>query len=331
MEKSPRDGLVPKKILLEKAVGDKDVVEMGITRFFYERTSAMRNRLEKYFPDIWEKIYVTALLRTSQDNRFRRLQANYEDSILYYMYPGISFSGSAMTSLLDILGRRREAIRMFMQEDVADGNAFLLCDGHRLISASRTMENAEIGYDSRQRYKPQVNVLYLFTLGEGTGSAVFYKQYVRSTPDTSAFRDHPRCGCLWGGLTVVADKAFSSEGDIQDIEGCGLYYVIPLKRGKRYVKGRVPDIGGFTDAFSFHGRGIQSIQFDENERYNIHLFFDTDLFAQEFSDLAERTEKRNETAKKRRRNGKGKLSDGNWLCWSRSMSRSCSVKVQKWE
>ena len=136
------DGFVPKKIRLEKALEGNDVVEMGITRFFYERTSTMRSRLKKYFPDIWEKIYVTALLRTSQDNRFRRLQVNYEDSILYYMFPGISFSGSAMTSLLDILGRRREAIRMFMQEDVADGESFLLCDGHRLISASRTLENA---------------------------------------------------------------------------------------------------------------------------------------------------------------------------------------------
>lgn len=311
------DGFVPKKIRLEKAMEGNDVVEMGITRFFYERTSTMRCRLEKYFPDIWEKIYVTALLRTSQDNRFRRLQVNYEDSVLYYMYPGISFSGSAMTSLLDILGRRREAIRMFMQEDVVDGEAFLLCDGHRLISASRTLENAEIGYDSKQRYKPQVNVLYMFTLGENTGSAAFYKQYVGSTPDTIAFRDIIHDADAYGkDCTVIADKAFSSEGDIQDIEDCGLHYVIPMKRGNRYVKGRIPDIRGFTDAFSFHGRGIQSIRFDENETYSIHLFFDTGLFAQEFSDLTQRTEKRNETAEKRReqeekrrRNGKGRLSD----------------------
>ena len=183
------DGFVPKKVSIEKAGLGNDVVEMGMTRFLYERTAAMRCRLKEHFPDIWEKIYVTALLRTSQDNRFRRLQLNYEDSILYYMYPNLSFSGASMTSLLDVLGRRREAIRMFMQEDVREGESFLLCDGRRLISASKTLENAEPGYDSRQRYKPQVNVLYMFTLGKDTGSAAFYKQYAGSTQDTTAFRD----------------------------------------------------------------------------------------------------------------------------------------------
>lgn len=311
------DGFVPKKISIEKAMKGNDVVEMGITRFFYERTAAMRHRLGKYFPDIWEKVYVTALLRTSQDNRFRRLRLGYEDSILYYMYPGISFSGTSMTDLLDSLGRRREAIRMFMQEDVTGEDTFLLCDGHRVVSASRTLENAEVGYDSKKRYRPQVNVLYMFTLGEGTGAAAFYKQYAGNTPDTIAFRDIIHDADAYGkDCTIVADKAFSSEGDIQDIEGCGLHYVIPMKRGNRHVKGRIPDIRGFTDAFSFHGRGIQSIRFDEDEAYDIHLFFDTDLYAQEFADMARRTEKRNETAQKRRAdeekrrgNGKGRLSD----------------------
>ena len=311
------DGFVPKKVSIEKAGLGNDVVEMGMTRFLYERTAAMRCRLKEHFPDIWEKIYVTALLRTSQDNRFRRLQLNYEDSILYYMYPNLSFSGASMTSLLDVLGRRREAIRMFMQEDVREGESFLLCDGHRLISASKTLENAEPGYDSRQRYKPQVNVLYMFTLGKDTGSAAFYKQYAGSTQDTTAFRDIIHDADAYGkDCTVVADKAFSSEGDIQDIEDCGLHYVVPLRRGNRHVKGRIPDTRGFTDAFSFHGRGIQSIRFDENEAYDIHLFFDADLYAQELADLTKRTEIKNGTAKKRmdteekrRRNGKGRLSD----------------------
>lgn len=311
-------GFVPKKVNLEKALAGNDVVEMGVTRFFYRRTSVMRERLRKYFPDIWEKIYVTALLRTSQDNRFRRLQVNYEDSILYYMYPGLSFSGASMTDLLDVLGRRREAIRMFMQEDVAADDVFLLCDGHRLLSASRTMDNAEIGYDSKVRYKPQINVLYIFSLGEGTGSAVFYKQYAGSTADTVAFRDIIHDADAYGkDCTVVADKAFSAESDIREIEESGLHYVIPVKRGNRFVEGRIPDVRGFSEAFTYHGRGIQSVLFDEDKNYNIHLFLDSDLFAQELADLTKRAEKQNATTEqkrlleeKRRSNGKGRLSDG---------------------
>lgn len=310
-------GFVPKKVSLEKALAGNDVVEMGVTRFFYAKTSMMRERLKKHFPDIWEKIYVTALLRASQDNRFRRLQAHYEDSILYYLYPGISFSGASMTDLLDVLGRRREAIRRFMQEDVAAGGAFLLCDGHRLLTSSKTMENAEVGYNSKTRYKPQINVLYMFLLGDGTGSAVFYKQYAGSTADTVAFRDIIHDADAYGeDCTIIADKAFSSESDIREIEDCGLHYVIPVKRGSKYVEGRIPDMRGFSEAFIYHGRGIQSVMFDEAEGYNIHLFLDSDLFAQELADLTKRAEKQNGLVEhkrlmeeKRRGNGKGKLSD----------------------
>ena len=39
------------------------------------------------------------------------------------------------------------------------------------------------------RYKPQINLLYMFTLGGEIGYPVYYKQYLGSTPDVSAFSD----------------------------------------------------------------------------------------------------------------------------------------------
>ena len=166
-----------------------DVVEVGAVNYIYQRTEWMRSRLQKYFPDLWEHIYAASVIRAIYDCRFRRLQLHYEDSILSYLYPGLSFMPNAVTEFLNTLGRMRGAIRSYMQEMVAEHERFLLFDGHRLLSASNTVDNAEYGYDSKMRYKPQINLLYMFTLGGDIGYPVYYKQYLGSTLDVSAFSD----------------------------------------------------------------------------------------------------------------------------------------------
>ena len=83
------DGLVATKRRLvdEKKtfpVGQiSDVVEAGAVLYFWERTASLRERLKEYFPDLWEKLYVAAVLRAIKEPRFRRLQAHYETSYLH--------------------------------------------------------------------------------------------------------------------------------------------------------------------------------------------------------------------------------------------------------
>ena len=49
------NGFVPKKTKTKKENTQQknDVVEAGATRYFYERTEKIRERLKKHFPDIW--------------------------------------------------------------------------------------------------------------------------------------------------------------------------------------------------------------------------------------------------------------------------------------
>ena len=189
------DGLVATKRRLvdEKKtfpVGQiSDVVEAGAVLYFWERTASLRERLKEYFPDLWEKLYVAAVLRAIKEPRFRRLQAHYETSLLAHLIPDLSFDPLSNSSLLQTLGRRRETISRFMREDVNKRDVFILFDGHRLITSSKTMELAELGYDSKRRFKPQVNLLYVYTLGNDTSMPVYYKQFLGSTPDISAFSD----------------------------------------------------------------------------------------------------------------------------------------------
>lgn len=315
--KITENGFVPRKEKQKKEAVLNDVVETGAVSYFYQNSEEMRKLLQKHFPELWERIYTTVLIRTIYDTRFRRLQLHYEDSILSHMYPNLSFSAPSITEFLKTLGRQRGAIRDYMRETIAENDRFILFDGHRLLSASHTMDNAEQGYDSKLRYKPQINLLYMFSLGMDTGYPVYYKQYLGSTPDVTAFTDILKESGVHGeNCIVIADKGFGSQDGFNLLEDSGLKYIIPLKRGNQYVKDRVPvSPANYEKAFSFNGRGIQCTTFHE-DTFDIHLYLDTSLFADEIADLTKRTEQRNQSAElaksrelKRREKGKGKLTD----------------------
>ena len=317
------DGLVATKRRLvdEKKtfpVGQiSDVVEAGAVLYFWERTASLRERLKEYFPDLWEKLYVAAVLRAIKEPRFRRLQAHYETSLLAHLIPDLSFDPLSNSSLLQTLGRRRETISRFMREDVNKRDVFILFDGHRLITSSKTMELAELGYDSKRRFKPQVNLLYVYTLGNDTSMPVYYKQFLGSTPDISAFSDVlEESGISSCQYTVIADKGFASEEDFNALAEKKLSYVIPIKRGSKLVEPYLPLTDDcFSDLFMYNGRAIKSFKIEGNE-FNVFVYLDTQLYANELADAAERTERKNEQndAKvqkelQRREKGVGKLTE----------------------
>ena len=135
-----------------------DVVDVSAVNYFYQHTGERREKLQKYFPDLWQQIYTVSLLRTIYDVRFRRLELHYENGVLSYLYPDQMFTPPAIRDFLKELGRQRANIAAYMKEFLTtSGDRFILFDGHRLLSASKTMDNADLGYDSKCRYKPQIN------------------------------------------------------------------------------------------------------------------------------------------------------------------------------
>ena len=256
----------------------------------------MLARLQKYFPDLWQRIYVTALLRALREPYFRRLQVHYETSFLAHAFPGIAFTPQQNANFLQSLGRRRTAIAQFMKEDVNRSDVFILFDGHRLITSSKTMELAELGYDSKRRYMPQINLLYVYSLGKNSAAPVYYKQFLGSTPDVGAFPNIlQECGISSKDYMVIADKGFASEEDFDELTRLGLQYVIPIKRGSRIVAECLPlNPGCYTDVFTYNDRAIQAFKI-EKDGFNVFVFFDAQLYANKLADAVARANKNNET------------------------------------
>ena len=192
---------------------------------------------------------------------------HFESSLLAGMFPDLSFGPAENAALLRSLGKHRQAMSDFMKEDIADKSVFILFDGHRLISSSETMEFAELGYDSKRRFMPQINLMYVFSLDDTVGTPVYYKQLIGSTPDVSAFSDVLKeSGIANSTCTIVADKSFASDADFELLDERNLQYIILIRRGNAVIKTMLPvQRTSFEDIFSYNGRAIQAHKIAKDE------------------------------------------------------------------
>ena len=173
----------------------------------------------------------------------------------------LSLSSSTITSLLKDVGRDRGGIKKFMNSYARDKDRFILFDGHRIISSSKNLDMAEVGYDSKSRYSPQVNLIYMFSLDANGSYPEYYKQYIGSVPDVSVFEDIIKeTNIKDKDATIIADKGFGSNYNFDLIEDSGMNYIIPLRRGNLETKGKIPaSIAEYRDAFIYHNRNIHCL------------------------------------------------------------------------
>ena len=288
-------------------------VEFGASYYLYNSNRDIADRLKAHFPSYWREIFAMSVARCLGENAFRRFDIDYRTSILpHYLGDDLDLDAvrNARNGLIDRIGSMRGSIADYMKEDISDGDRLILIDGHRLISVSDALSDAQPGYDSRGRNKPQVNILYIFSLSQEEGMPAFYKEFAGSVPDCTALPmlldETDIDGRL---LTAVTDKGFSSEGDLEAITDAGMHYIMAVRRGCNAVD--VPEgISGYSDVFTFRGRSIYYKSFSNGERV-YHLYYDMSLANAETADLVLRSQKRNNAKEccikreeERRRNGK---------------------------
>lgn len=100
-------GLIPTKrrlVSVDQKPQISDVVEVGSSVFFYERTAECRQRLRKYFPDLWQLIYIISFIRAMYNPRFRRLTLHYENSFFAHLFLDLNFSAPYLRQFLKNLG-----------------------------------------------------------------------------------------------------------------------------------------------------------------------------------------------------------------------------------
>ena len=310
--KITENGFVPSKEKLESiALDEIEIKEAGLSGYIWGHNQDMADRLKKHFPDIWMEIFVIAVLRFSFGPRFKRINENYETSILSEIYPNLKLEGPNISNLLKTIGRRTTAIKDFMHEDRDRLSAYLVFDGHRIISDSKTLETAYKGYDSKMRYKTQVNLVYAFSISGTKCFPYYYKQFSGDVPDITAFKDIvEEAEIEKENLTLLADKGFGSEDNFNLIDESGFMYIVPLKRDSVDSKENAPlSNSDYDDSFLYDSRPILH-KAVEKDGYTIHIFRDMDLYSEEMKDVTDRMDKKNNTITLLKENEEDRIKRG---------------------
>lgn len=274
-----------------------DTVEVGAINYLATRSETMRVLLQKYFPDYWVYIYCTVLLRTVYHCPFRDLQRHFLHSVLCYVYDKIDLMRPALGQLLRILGSQRETIREYMLDAAHGKKQYVIVDGHRMLTSSKSMPLAELGYDSKHRYHPQLNVMYLFsTNGDGTfGTPSYYRQFAGSTIDSVALKDLINEARIGEDVILIGDKGTGSGERFEQIAGTGAKYIMPIKRGSTEVKAlkepQVFDPETMPGRFSYSKRSINYIEIIKSD-YRLIIFLDMALKASENNTITSNGEKK---------------------------------------
>ena len=289
--------------------------EYGATKLLVNQSANILERLKKNFPDSWREIYVLAILKCKEQAPLQKTDFFYHTSYLGELFPGLSLSASRISEILRMLGNERERIKKYMKEDLGEDSKIVF-DGHRIISNSNTLEYARVGYDSKRRFMPQVNLIYMFDVSESKRFPVFYKQFSGDVPDVAAFSDiliesHASCK----KSLVIADKGFKSRINEEIMSDSSLYYLLAIRRGCADMK-NIPDRpDSYQYVFPFRDRAIYCSEY-EREDYKIFLFYDMALANDETLDTVKRLVNKNQVIEvkhtreeKRRSKGKARLSE----------------------
>ena len=310
------EGFIPKKEKVDQQeLREIQCVEYGACSYLYQTNQSMLDSLKRFFPESWKTIFTLAALKCIGETSLKRVQACYETSYLSVLFPRLGLSASSLTNIMRNLGKNRDGICSYMRNGLSSYSGFILVDGHRIISESQNMPLAQMGYDSRMRYKPQVNLLYLFGRSDGMRLPLYYKQFSGSVPDCLALPDiADEAGVGGSEITVIADKGFGSEDDFRAITESGMHYIIPLRRNTTEIE--IPENTSlYPHAFNFRQRSVfwtSSIK----DGYKVVVYYDMLLAMHETNDLICRLEKKNNTMAAmlekeeiRRSKGKRRLTD----------------------
>jgi transposase len=160
----------------------------------------------------------------------------------------------------------------------------VLIDATNIISYSERIGIAHVGYNSKREYDPQINLMMMFS--SRMQMPVYYRVIPGDIREVSAFKTTlDECGSE--NVTIIADKGFYSEDNIETLESFNSKYIIPLRRSSMIIDYSRVEKREFEGFFVFQGRYIWHTVYKAGAR-QIHLFLDNNLMSREEADYLSR-------------------------------------------
>ena len=276
------------------------IKESGASAFLEELGADFLLRLQQYFPEHWQGIWLCALFRLLYQAPFKKMDWHFKHSFLSEQYQTKALGNKRISAWLPQVGGDRENIRNFLKQFIV-GEETLLIDMTHKPSFSNKNPFAQIGYNSQRSFDPQVNLLLLFS--QDRKMPVYYRLLPGNIREIKAFKLTLKESGINDAL-LIGDKGFYSKENVEALEEAGLKYILPLRRNAKCIDYTPLEKNGkdaFEGYFKFEDRIIWYYTFEpkleglkENKDRKAVLFLDEKLKYQEQKDYIQRIENKQE-------------------------------------
>jgi transposase len=262
------------------------VKEYGASSFICSYFSDYFEKLKVSFPEIWQDIVSLSFIRLLYHSTIKDTAFWFEKSFLSEIYSGITLGDKRVSALYRKIGTDRQTVTSFMKKFIKEDDCIIF-DGTQFISYSKQIDEAKVGYSSKQNFEPQMNILFLFSINHQ--KPVFYRLLPGNITDVKAFKLTMQEADL-KDATVIGDKGFYSEDNIETLDNFGLNYVIPLRRKNTMIDySPIKDTNNHDfDGYFEHQKRFIWYKKTEIENKNVFLFLDKQLKSQEENDYLTR-------------------------------------------
>ena len=264
-----------------------EVKEYGISTVIETQFHDTISELKKQFPDLWQTILCLAYGRLVYQSPLKNMSFRYAHSYLSELYPKLDLSPKTLSSSLKKIGCEREKIVNFCKSFNLSGDNILF-DGTDILSHSDKLEFSKYSRVKSGCYDDMINLMCVFSVGQQM--PLYYRLLPGNIKDVSAFKT----SLLESGIkeaTVVMDKGFTSQGNVEVLEKAELKFIIPLHRNSsqiNYDKIRDGNKRGFDGYFKYEGRYIWYYAHSVDDSKKLTVFFDEELRTREERDYLSR-------------------------------------------
>jgi len=286
------EGLVrsEKRILQDKVskgveIKKVSVKEYGASYFLRQEGKIMIETLESLFPGQGNLIYTAAFLRLMYQSPIKNMGIYANESFIGD-FAGKRIDDKVISALLRQIGSNRIPLVDYMKQFI-DGRDQVLIDMTHMITYSQMMSMPKKGYKKPMDYRPQVNLLYIFSYSQRTPS--YYRLVPGNIKEVKAFALSLKESGLIDAV-VIGDKGFYSKPNIEQLKTEKLQYIIPLRRSSSLIDYKpidMPKKKGMHGFFEFEKRFIWYYSYKTTGN-NVVTFLDEQLKLSEQSDYLQR-------------------------------------------
>jgi Transposase DDE domain len=234
------------------------VKEYGIASFLLEDNKDVLLLLKEHFTN-YETLFSAAFCRFVHHSPFKNMEHYYQVSFLSELLPNAQMNDKSLSHLLLQIGSNRPKISAFLKQfmqQTLDDDTFLLIDATQVLSLSQTLEQAQVGYNSKGNHDPQVSILYLYA--SNVQLPAFYRVVPGNIKEVAAMSLTIQESQVENSI-MVADKGFFSNANMQLLSAKKIKYIIPLRRSSTlidYSPCEAEGRKGFTSYLRFNDRII---------------------------------------------------------------------------